>query len=169
MPGLGRLETAALLRTNGAFQYLIGLPSYPDPPSMRRFLLQAPSAFREALRRFSDWLLAHLIHRLERRPRLTVGLDRTVVTAFQQACGSERWRHLTLSRRRLRLSWPPGESTRPRHRPRLRLVDTPELKIMIKRVLTPVPRQNHLPREREKGDTHRLPQRLPRRCTILGL
>ena len=40
--GLDRLETAALLQANGTFQYLTGLPSYPDAQTLRRFLLQAP-------------------------------------------------------------------------------------------------------------------------------
>ena len=30
--GLDRIETASLLRSNGTFQYLTGLPSFPDPP-----------------------------------------------------------------------------------------------------------------------------------------
>ena len=47
--GLDRLETAALLRSNGTFQYLTGLQSYPDPQSLRRFLLQAPPEFRVQL------------------------------------------------------------------------------------------------------------------------
>jgi hypothetical protein len=37
--GLDRLETASLLRSNGTVQYLTGLQSYPDPQSLRRFLL----------------------------------------------------------------------------------------------------------------------------------
>src|SRR5437870_1651186 len=40
--GLDRLETASFLRSNGTFQYLTGLPSFPDPQTLRRFLLQAP-------------------------------------------------------------------------------------------------------------------------------
>src|ERR1039458_7290138 len=36
--GLDRLETASLLRANGTFQYLTGLPSYPGPQSLCRFL-----------------------------------------------------------------------------------------------------------------------------------
>jgi len=43
--GLDRLETASLLRSNGTFQYLTGLPSYPSPQSLRRFLLQAAPDF----------------------------------------------------------------------------------------------------------------------------
>ena len=42
--GLERIETTQLLRQNGVFQYLTGLPSYPDATTLRRFLLRvAPS------------------------------------------------------------------------------------------------------------------------------
>lgn len=80
--GLDRLETAALLRANGTFQYLTGLPSYPDPQSLRRFLLQAPPEFRQQLHRFNDRLLGHFIHLPQRRSRLILDLDSTVVTVF---------------------------------------------------------------------------------------
>lgn len=43
--GLDRLETASFLRSNGTFQYLTGLPSFPDPQTLRRFLHHAPDAF----------------------------------------------------------------------------------------------------------------------------
>ena len=36
--GLDRLENASLLRSDSTFHYLTGLPSYPDPQSLRRFL-----------------------------------------------------------------------------------------------------------------------------------
>ena len=36
--GLDRIETASFLRSNGTFQYLTGLPSFPDPQTLRRFL-----------------------------------------------------------------------------------------------------------------------------------
>lgn len=36
--GLGRIETTQLLRRNGVLQYLAGLPAYPDPQTLRRFL-----------------------------------------------------------------------------------------------------------------------------------
>ena len=39
--GLDRLESASFLRSDETFQYLTGLPSYLDPQSLRRFLLQA--------------------------------------------------------------------------------------------------------------------------------
>lgn len=38
--GLERIETTHLLRQNGVFQFLTGLPSYPDATTLRRFLLR---------------------------------------------------------------------------------------------------------------------------------
>lgn len=80
--GWDRLETAALLRTNGTFQYLTGLPSYPDPQSLRRFLVQASPEFRQQLPRVNGRLLAHFIHLPERRSRLILDWDSTGVTVF---------------------------------------------------------------------------------------
>ena len=39
--GLEKIEVSALLKTNGIFQYLTGLPSFPNPITLRRFLLRA--------------------------------------------------------------------------------------------------------------------------------
>jgi hypothetical protein len=89
MLGLDRLETATLLRRNGTFQYLTGLPTYPDPQSLRRFLLHAPPDFREQLHRFNDGLLVRFIHRPEHRSRLILDLDSTVVTVFGRQEGAE--------------------------------------------------------------------------------
>jgi len=87
--GLDRLETAALLQANGTFQYLTGLPSYPDAQTLRRFLLQAPSGFRQQLHRFNDRLLRRFIHQPEHRSRLILDLDSTVVTVFGRQEGAE--------------------------------------------------------------------------------
>jgi hypothetical protein len=89
MLGLDRLETASLLQNNGTFQYLTGLPRYPDPQSLRRFLLQAPADFREQLHSFNDWLLQQFIHRPDHRSRLILDLDSTVVTVFGRQEGAE--------------------------------------------------------------------------------
>ena len=86
--GLDRLETASLLRSNGSFQYLTGLPSYPDPQSLRRFLLEAPSGFREQLHRLNDDLLQQFIHWPDHRSRLILDLDSTVVTVFGRQEGA---------------------------------------------------------------------------------
>jgi Transposase DDE domain group 1 len=80
--GLDRLETASFLRSNSTFQYLTGLPSFPDPQTLRRFLLHAPKAFWEQLHRVNDRLLQTFIHLPSRRSRLIFDLDSTVVTVF---------------------------------------------------------------------------------------
>jgi hypothetical protein len=86
--GLDRLETASLLRRNGTFQYLTGLGNYPDPQSLRRFLLQAPLSFREQLHRLNDRFLRQFIHRPEHRSRLIFDLDSTVLTVFGRQEGA---------------------------------------------------------------------------------
>ena len=86
--GLDRLESASFLRPDETFQYLTGLPSYPDPQTLRRFLLQAPPEFRQQLHRFNNWLLQHFIHLPEHRSRLILDLDSTVVTVFGRQEGA---------------------------------------------------------------------------------
>jgi hypothetical protein len=80
--GLDRLETASFLRSNGTFQYLTGLESFPDPQTLRRFLLQAPNSFLQQMHRVNDRLLQNFIHLPEHRSRLIFDLDSTVVTVF---------------------------------------------------------------------------------------
>ncbi len=80
--GLDRLETASFLRSNGTFQYLTGLPSFPDPQTLRRFLLHAPDSFWQQMHRVNDRLLQTFIHLPTRRSRLIFDLDSTVVTVF---------------------------------------------------------------------------------------
>src|ERR1700693_4034757 len=87
--GLDRLETASLLRANGTFQYLTGLPSFPDPQTLRRFLLNAPVYLREQLHRANDRLLHRFIHLPAHRSRLLFDLDSTVVTSFGHQEGAE--------------------------------------------------------------------------------
>jgi hypothetical protein len=87
--GLDRIETAAFLRANGTFQYLTGLPAFPDPQTLRRFLLQAPPRFWEQLHRVNDRLLQHFIHLPDHRSRLIFDLDSTVLTVFGHQDGAE--------------------------------------------------------------------------------
>jgi hypothetical protein len=80
--GLDRLETASFLRSNGTFQYLTGLQGFPDPQTLRRFLLQAPDSFLRQMHRANDRLLQNFIHLPNHRSRLILDLDSTVVTVF---------------------------------------------------------------------------------------
>jgi hypothetical protein len=87
--GLDRLETASLLGSDSTFQYLSGLPSYPHPESLRRFLLQAEPDFREQLHRINDYLLHRFLHQPHHRSRLILDLDSTVLTVFGHQEGAE--------------------------------------------------------------------------------
>ena len=61
--GLGRIETSHLLRHNGVFQYLTGLPTYPNPTTLRRFLLRMAPLALPKLRNLHDRLLLSMILR----------------------------------------------------------------------------------------------------------
>ena len=87
--GLDRLETASFLRSNGTFQYLTGLRNFPDPQTLRRFLLQAPDSFLRQIHRVNDRLLQRFIHLPDRRSRLILDLDSTVVTVFGRQQSAE--------------------------------------------------------------------------------
>ena len=80
--GLERIETAQLLRQNGVFQYLTGLPGYPDATTLRRFLLRvAPSALPK-LRALHDRFLARITV-LPRPPsRVIFDVDSTVLAVY---------------------------------------------------------------------------------------
>lgn len=80
--GLDRIETGSLLRSDASFQYLTGLQGFPDPQTLRRFLVNAPAQLREQLHRANDRLLQRFIHHPEHRSRLIFDLDSTVLTVF---------------------------------------------------------------------------------------
>lgn len=80
--GLDRIETTKLLRQNGVFQYLTGLPSYPDATTLRRFLLRmAPTALIR-LRQLHDRLLQQMSGRPSSLSRLIFDLDSTVLVVY---------------------------------------------------------------------------------------
>ena len=87
--GLDRIETAALLSSNGTFQHVTGLPGFPIPQTLRRFLRNAPPQLHEQLHRVYDRLLQRFIHLPEHRSRLLFDLDSTVVPAFGHQEGAE--------------------------------------------------------------------------------
>ena len=105
--GLDRIETSSLLRTNGTFPFLTGLPSFPDPPTLRRFLLRAPPSFAQQLGRVNDGLLQFFMHLPHRRSRLILDLESTVLTGFGRQEGAEVGDNPPLPRQAF-LPAPPG-------------------------------------------------------------
>lgn len=80
--GLDRLEATSFLRSNGIFQYLTGLPQFPNPTTLRRFLYQSDAALHDQLRRFNDRLAAKLLQCPDQRSRLLLDLDTTVLSVY---------------------------------------------------------------------------------------
>jgi hypothetical protein len=102
--GLGRVETTELLRHNGVFQALTGLPTYPDPTALRRFLRRLALRGLPKLRRLHDRLLAQLCQRPHPLRRVLFDLDSTVLTLYGH---QEKARLGYNPRKRGRLSYHP--------------------------------------------------------------
>lgn len=89
MLGLDRIETTYLLRQNGVFQYLTGLPSYPNPTTLRRFLLRInPQALQEVFQ-LHDRLRTQFIQKPTLRKHLIFDLDSTVLTVYGKLQGAK--------------------------------------------------------------------------------
>lgn len=80
--GLERLETTQLLRQNGVFQYLTGLPSYPDATTLRRFLFRTAPTLLPHLRALHDRFLRRMSMLARPASRLIFDLDSTVLVLY---------------------------------------------------------------------------------------
>ena len=87
--GLERIEATHLLRQNGVFQDLTGLPSYPDATTLRRFLLRvAPTALPQ-LRMLHDRFLKRMTARPHAPSRLLFDVDSTVLVLYGKQEGAK--------------------------------------------------------------------------------
>lgn len=80
--GLGRIETSHLLKQNGVFQYLTGLPTYPNPTTLRRFLLRMAPLALPKLRNLHDRLLLSMIPKPIPPAKVIFDLDSTVLPLY---------------------------------------------------------------------------------------
>lgn len=80
--GFGRIETTLLLKHNGVLQYLTGLPTYPNPTTLRRFLLRMAPSVLPRLRRLHDKLLATMMMKPSPPTRLIFDMDSTVLVLY---------------------------------------------------------------------------------------
>lgn len=78
--GIERLEMTEPLRHNGVFQYLTGLPGYPDPSSLRRFLQRFGQAGRTSFLKLHDRYGQAMLRSL--RKQVVLDLDSTVLTVY---------------------------------------------------------------------------------------
>ena len=88
--GLRRLETTRLLRTNGVFQYLTGLDSYPHATTLQRFLRQDAPQLVPGLRALNHRFLMQMETRSTERRRYIFDVDSTVLVVYGDQEGAER-------------------------------------------------------------------------------
>lgn len=80
--GIGRIEATHFLRQNGVFQYLTGLPAYPNATTLRRFLLRMAPLSLPKLRKFHDKLLSVMILKPHPPTRIIFDMDSTVLVLY---------------------------------------------------------------------------------------
>jgi len=80
--GLGRIESTRLLQHNGVFQYLTGLPTYPDPQTLRRFLDRFAAAGLADFLALHDRLRQRLVAHPDPPTTMIFDLDSTVLTVY---------------------------------------------------------------------------------------
>lgn len=82
--GLGRIETTEPLRRNGVFQYLVGLPRYPEATTLRRFLHRFGVAGLPAFGRVHDRYRQALRGTATPATQTVLDFDSTVLTVYGQ-------------------------------------------------------------------------------------
>lgn len=80
--GLSSIEISRMLGTNGAFKLLIGLDDFPNPTTLRRFLVRGSEDILSPLVRLHDRLRKYFINRLVPENKLLVDMDSTVCTIY---------------------------------------------------------------------------------------
>jgi hypothetical protein len=95
--GLGRVETTEPLRRNGVFQYLAGLPGYPEATTLRRFLQRFVVRGRDRLVAVHDRWRMEMLSRPKSLRTGILDLDTTVLTVYgrqdQSAVGFNPKKH----------------------------------------------------------------------------
>lgn len=80
--GLDKIEVSALLKSNGVFQYLTGISGFPNPTTLRRFLLRSPSDLLQPLWKIHNNLRKYFIARPIIRPSYCIDFDSTANTLY---------------------------------------------------------------------------------------
>jgi hypothetical protein len=80
--GLETIEVSALLKTNGVFQYLTGLPHLPDPTTLRRFLVRSAPVLLPQIRDAHNELRKHFLARPEVPSSFWLDCDSTAQTLY---------------------------------------------------------------------------------------
>lgn len=82
MLGIGRIETTHLLKHNGVFHYLVGIPAYPNPTTLRRFLSRLSPVGLTKLRTLHSHLLMMMLERPHPPKKIILDMDSTVLVLY---------------------------------------------------------------------------------------
>lgn len=89
--GLEKIEVSTLLKTNGTFHYLTGLPDFPNPTTLRRFLVRgAEGGLLPQLRDAHDLLRRHFLGLPTTPSSFWLNCDSTVRTLYGHQEGAEK-------------------------------------------------------------------------------
>ncbi len=80
--GLNTIELSSLLGTNGVFQYLTGLPRFPNPTTLKRFLFQQGNSLLPKLRKAHDGLRSRFLTLPALRTSYWLDFDSTARTLY---------------------------------------------------------------------------------------
>lgn len=86
--GLEKIEVSAFLKMNGVFQYITGLPSFPDPQTLRRFLMRSPSDLLPLLWEAHEDLRKYFIAQPSTRSSYRLDFDSTANTLYGHQDGT---------------------------------------------------------------------------------
>lgn len=82
MLGIGRIETTHLLKHNGVFHYLVGIPAYPNPTTLRRFLQRIAPLGLAKLRSVQSQLLKLMLEKPRPAKKIILDMDSTVLILY---------------------------------------------------------------------------------------
>lgn len=80
--GLEKIELSALLGTNGVFQYLTGLPCFPNPDTLRRFLVDKSPVLLPKLRNTHNLLRTRFLILPQEQSSYCIDFDSTARTLY---------------------------------------------------------------------------------------
>jgi hypothetical protein len=82
MLGIGRIETTHLLKHNGVFHYLVGIPAYPNPTTLRRFLQRISPDGLMKLRSVQSQFLKLMLQKPRPAKKIILDMDSTVLVLY---------------------------------------------------------------------------------------
>ncbi len=88
--GLEKIEVSALLQTNGVFQHLTGIPRFPNPTTLRRFLMRSAPVLLPQLKQAHHDLRSRFLCLPQTPSSFFLDCDSTVKTLYGNQEGAKK-------------------------------------------------------------------------------